>query len=451
MTNKATILIIDDEEGIRDSCSQVLTREGYHANIADNGKAGWEHFKKSPPDIVLLDLKLPGLDGIQVLNKIKKRSFDTPVIIITGFATIGSAVNTMKQGAFDYLAKPFSPQELRVAVKKALDSRKTQEQSLTPSLKTARADDFAMVVGKSRSMAKVLDIVKRVSPTESTVLITGESGTGKELLATEIHNHSPRKNAPLVVVDCGALVETLFESELFGHVKGSFTGANMTKHGRFEVADGGTIFLDEISNISLNIQAKLLRAIQEREVTRIGNTKPISVDIRILAATHENLPDCVRKGKFREDLFYRLSVVPIHIPPLRERKEDIPLLINHFLLKHSKKLGKNFNKPSEKAIKAMLEYEWPGNIRELENTVERAIVLCQKDRIELEDLFYHGISSSPSFLQTAGKNHKSLKEIEKEYIKIVLQSQYGNRTKTAKILGIDRKTLLAKIKKYNLS
>jgi len=450
MTNKATILIIDDEEGIRDSCSQVLNREGYHVNIADNGKAGWERFKKSPTDVVLLDLKLPGLNGMEVLKKIKKTSPDSPVIIITGFATIESAVNTIKRGAFDYLAKPFSPQELRVIVKKALDSRKTQEQSLTFSLKTARADDFAMVVGKSSSMAKVLDIVKRVSPSESTVLITGESGTGKELLANEIHNHSPRKNAPFVVVDCGALVETLFESELFGHVKGSFTGANMTKHGRFEVADGGTIFLDEISNIGLNIQAKLLRAIQEREVTRIGSTKPIKVDIRILAATNENLADCVRKGKFREDLFYRLSVVPIHIPPLRERKEDIPLLLNHFLLKHSKKSGKILNNPSEKAIKAILEYEWPGNIRELENTVERAIVLCQKDRIELEDLFYHGISSSPSFLQPAGKNYKTLKEIETEYIKIVLQSQYGNRTKTARILGIDRKTLLSKIKKHNL-
>jgi len=451
MTNKATILIIDDEEVIRDSCSQVLNREGYLVNIADNGKTGWEHFKKSPTDIVLLDLKLPGLNGMQVLKKIKKESPDTPVIIITGFATIESAVNTIKRGAFDYLAKPFSPQELRVIVKKALDSRKTQEQSLTPSLKTARDDDFTMVVGKSRSMAKVLDIVKRVSPTESTVIITGESGTGKELLATEIHNHSPRKKAPFVVVDCGALVETLFESELFGHVKGSFTGANMTKHGRFEVADGGTIFLDEISNISLNIQAKLLRAIQEREVTRIGSTKPITVDIRILAATNEDLADCVRKGKFREDLFYRLSVVPIHIPPLRERKEDIPLLLNHFLLKHSKKSGKKLTKPSPKATKALLEHEWPGNIRELENTVERAIVLCQKDRIELEDLFYHGISSSRSFLQSTGEGYKSLKEIEKEYIKIVLQSQYGNRTKTAKILGIDRKTLLSKIKKYNLS
>jgi DNA-binding NtrC family response regulator len=451
MTNKATILIIDDEEGIRDSCSQVLNQEGYLVNIADNGKTGWENFKKSPTDVVLLDLKLPGLNGMEVLEKIKKMSPDSPVIIITGFATIESAVNTMKRGAFDYLAKPFSPQELRVIVKKALDSRKTQETSLTPGLKTARDDNFTMVKGKSKSMAKVLDIVKRVSPTESTVLITGESGTGKELLAAEIHNHSPRKNAPFVVVDCGALVETLFESELFGHVKGSFTGASMTKHGRFEVADGGTIFLDEISNISLNIQAKLLRAIQEREVTRIGNTKPITVDIRILAATHENLADCVRKGKFREDLFYRLSVVPIHIPPLSERKEDIPLLLNHFLLKHSKKSGMKLKIPSPKATKALLEHEWPGNIRELENTVERAMVLCQKDRIELEDLFYHGISLRPSFLQPAEEGYKSLKEIEKDYIKIVLQSQYGNRTKTAKILSIDRKTLLSKIKKYNLS
>jgi DNA-binding NtrC family response regulator len=451
MTHKEAILIIDDEEGIRDSCSQVLTQEGYLVNTADNGKTGWEYFKKSPTDVVLLDLKLPGLNGLQILNKIKKESPYTPVIIITGFATIESAVTAIKQGAFDYLAKPFSPQELRVIVKKAMDSRKKQEQSLSPDLKSAGATDFSMVVGKSRSMAKVLDIVKRVSPTESTVLITGESGTGKELLATEIHNHSPRKNAPFVVVDCGALVETLFESELFGHVKGSFTGAYMTKHGRFELADGGTIFLDEISSISLNIQAKLLRAIQEREVTRIGSTKRIKVDVRILAATNENLADCVRKGKFREDLFYRLSVVPVHIPPLRERKADIPLLFDHFLSKHSNKLGRKFQRTSADTKKALIEHKWPGNIRELENTIERAVILCRKDRIELEDLFCHGIGSSQSFLQPVGGRYQNLKEIEKEYINIVLQSQYGNRSKTAKILGIDRKTLISKIKKYNLS
>jgi transcriptional regulator with PAS, ATPase and Fis domain len=308
-----------------------------------------------------------------------------------------------------------------------------------------------MVLGKSKTMKEVLDIVRRVSPAESTVLITGESGTGKELIAREIHKHSLRHNAPFVIVDCGAIVETLFESELFGHVKGSFTGAHETKHGQFEIADGGTIFFDEISTISFNIQAKLLRVIQEREVTRIGSTKPIKVDVRILAATNENLAEAVRKGNFREDLFYRLSVVPLHLPQLRERKEDIPLLVEHFLQKYNKKAKKNVDSISPRAIKALIEYDWPGNVRELENTIERAVVLSKGNGIDREDLMYHGISASSFILSPSGGNYKALDEIEKEYIKAILQAHYGNKTRTAKILGIDRKTLWAKIKKYNLS
>jgi transcriptional regulator with PAS, ATPase and Fis domain len=296
-----------------------------------------------------------------------------------------------------------------------------------------------------------MDIVRRVSATESTVLITGESGTGKELLATQVHNFSFRRNAPFVVVDCGALVEALFESELFGHVRGSFTGAHETKHGRFEVADGGTIFLDEISNISLNIQAKLLRAIQEREITRIGSTQPIKVDVRIIAATNEDLAECVQAGKFREDLFYRLSVVPIHLPPLRERREDIPDLLEHFVHKYNTKANKAIREISAEARKALLDYEWPGNIRELENTIERAVVLSETDQIELSDLLYHGIGSNLSFLKPSGGEYKSMEQMEKEYIQLVLQANHGNRSRTAQVLGIDRKTLLAKIKKYDLT
>jgi transcriptional regulator with PAS, ATPase and Fis domain len=299
-------------------------------------------------------------------------------------------------------------------------------------------------------MARVLDIVRQVSPTESTVLITGESGTGKELIAREIHHHSLRRKALFVVVDCGALVETLFESELFGHVKGSFTGAHETKHGRFEVADGGTIFLDEISNLSLNIQSKLLRVIQEREVTRIGSSRPIKVDVRILAATNEKLEDLVRKEKFREDLFYRLSVVPIHLPPLKERREDIPLLVEHFLQKYNKRAKKNLTSVTSRAIKALQEYDWPGNIRELENTVERAVVLSKTEVIDLEDLMYHGISAGTQSLGPVGGRFRTLEEVEKEYIRTVLRAQYGNKSRAAEILGIDRKTLWAKIKKYGL-
>jgi DNA-binding NtrC family response regulator len=450
MTEKANVLIIDDDEVIQDACGQVLKKEGYTVKEARDGKEGLKLFKKESFDAVLLDLKLPRLNGMEVLSRIKEENPETPVIIITAFATIESAVEATKRGAFDYLAKPFNPEELRFIAKKALNSRKIFFENIYLREELERKSELDMVVGKSKAMEKVLDIVRRVSAAESTVLITGESGTGKELLAREIHNHSLRRNAPFVVVDCGALVETLFESELFGHVKGSFTGAHETKHGRFEVANGGTIFLDEISNISLNIQAKLLRVIQEREVTRIGSTKPIKVDVRILAATNENLADLVRKEKFREDLFYRLSVVPIHLPPLRERKEDVPLLVEHFLQKYNKKARKNINNISSAVKKALMEYDWPGNIRELENTIERAVVLSKGDEIEIDSLIYHGISSSSSLFYPVGGRYKTLEEIEREYIKTVLQAQYGNKSKAAKILGIDRKTLTAKAKKYNI-
>jgi len=444
------MLIIDDEEAIRDSCSQVLKKDGYTVKTAKDGIEGLRLIKNKSFQVVFLDLRLPGIDGMEVLSRIKEENPETPVVIITAYASIESAVEAMKRGAFDYLAKPFSPEELRLITKKALKSREAFFENIYLREELEKKTEFEMVVGRSKTMDKVMDIVRRVAATESTVLISGESGTGKELLAREIHNHSLRKNAPFVVVDCGALVETLFESELFGHVKGSFTGAHETKHGRFEVANGGTIFLDEISNISLNIQAKLLRVIQEREVTRIGSTKPIKVDVRILAATNQELADLVRKEKFREDLFYRLSVVPIHLPPLRERKEDIPLLVKHFLAKYNKRTRKNINNISPEVKRALMEYDWPGNIRELENTVERAVVLSKGNEIELESLVYHGISSGSSFFNPAAGRCKPLDEVEKEYIKAVLQAHYGNKSKAARVLGIDRKTLAAKLKKFNI-
>lgn len=450
MVEKANILIIDDEEAILDSCTQVLKREGHTVKTAKNGDDGLKTFKRELFHLVLLDLKMPGMNGMEVLKRIKEEHPETPVVIITGYASIESAVEAMKMGAFDYIDKPFSPKELRVITKEALKSREIFLENLYLRQELAAKTEFDMVVGKSRVMEDVLDIVKRVSPSESTILITGESGTGKEILAHEIRKHSRRHNRPFVVVDCGSLVETLFESELFGHVKGSFTGAHETKHGRFEVANGGTIFLDEISNISLNIQAKLLRVIQEREVTRVGSSKPIKVDVRIIAATSENLAEAIKEGKFREDLFYRLSVVPVHLPPLRDRKEDIPLLVEHFLQKYNKRAKRNIKSVAPQVKKALMEYEWPGNIRELENTIERAVVLSRGDSLEIETLIYHGISASSKFLDTVGGGTKSLEEVEREYIKNVLRTQNGNKSKTAETLGIDRKTLWAKIKKYNL-
>jgi len=448
MNDPAGVLVIDDEESIRDSMSQVLRKEGYRVKTAVGGREGLNIFGKETFQAVFLDLKLPGVKGMDILTRIKESSPETPVIIITGYTSMESAIEAMKRGAFDYMAKPFTPEAVRVVTKKALESRRLLYENLYLKRELEARTGFEMVVGKSKPMLSVLNIVERVSPTESTVLIIGESGTGKEIIAREIHRHSLRSDSPFVAVDCGALVETLFESELFGHVKGSFTGAHETKHGRFEVANGGTIFFDEISNIALNIQAKLLRVIQEREITRIGSSRPIKVDVRILAATNENLANAVSKGTFREDLFYRLSVVPIHLPPLRERKEDIHPLVQHFLQKYNKRAKKNISGISARAVKALTEYDWPGNIRELENTIERAVVLSKGGGIDLEDLMYHGIPAVSSLQGLRSGKFKSLEKMEKEYITAVLRAHYGNKSRAAAILGIDRKTLWAKIRKY---
>jgi DNA-binding NtrC family response regulator len=450
MGDSPNVLIIDDEESIRDSMTQVLGREGYGVKTAVTGQDGLSQFTAGRFQVVFLDLKLPGLKGLDVLDRLREASPETPVVVITGYASIDSAVEAMKRGAFDYMAKPFTPEEVRVICRKALDSRRLYSGRADLRRRPEAKAQFEMVVGKSRAIQALLDVIWRVSPAETTVLITVESGTGKELIAREIHGHSLRHDGPFVVVDCGALVETLFESELFGHIKGSFTGAHETKHGRFEVADRGTIFFDEIGNISLGIQAKLLRVIQEREITRVGSSKPIKVDVRILAATNEDLAQNVSSGSFREDLFYRLSVVPIHLPALRDRKDDIPLLARHFLQKYAKRARRDIQTISPEAYKALAAYDWPGNIRELENTIERAVVLSRGGGIELDDLMYHGISASSAGIGAVPGRLLSLEEMEKEHIRAVLKSQFGNKSKASAILGIDRKTLWAKIKKFGL-
>ncbi|MDH4196062.1 MAG: sigma-54 dependent transcriptional regulator [Candidatus Aminicenantes bacterium] len=450
MTEAVRILVIDDDEAMLDSIAQVLHKEGFQIRTAPAGKKGLEMFSREAFHCVFLDLKLPGIPGLQVLSRIKEASPETPVTVITGYGTIESAVEAIKLGAFDYMVKPFTPEELRVVTRKALDGRRMHLENISLRTVLRAKSEFEFIVGKGEAITRVLDVVSRVSPTETTILITGESGTGKELIAREIHRRSARRGGPFIAVDCGALVETLFESELFGHVKGSFTGAHETKHGRFELAEGGTIFFDEISNISLNIQAKLLRVIQEREVTRIGSTRPIKVDARILAATNENLAQGVRAGTFREDLFYRLNVVPIHLPPLRERKEDIPLLVSHFLQKYNKKAKRNIEGISPRALKMLTGYDWPGNIRELENTIERAVVLSRGNEIDPEDLICHGIGAGASLFNVSGDGFVTLEEMEKEYIRTVIRAQKGNKTQAAQILGVDRKTLWAKTKKYGL-
>ncbi|MFC1543288.1 sigma-54-dependent transcriptional regulator [Candidatus Neomarinimicrobiota bacterium] len=448
MTVAQNILVIDDEEPIRDSCHQILSKEGYQVDTTADGESGLKKIGKEAFGIVILDLRMPGLHGLDVLKTISEKFPSTVVIVITGYATIESAVKAMKLGAYDFLPKPFTPDELRFIVKRAGEKRELLLENiyLRYELEESLEPD---IIGQSESMQQIVRMVRKVGPTDSTVLITGESGTGKELIAKAIRNHSARKNHPFITVDCGSLVESLFESELFGHVKGSFTGAIATKHGRFELANGGTIFFDEIGNIGTNIQAKLLRAIQEGEIIKVGSSQVIKVDIRIIAATNQDLRQLVNEGGFREDLFYRLSVVPIHLPPLRERPEDIPLLANLFLKKYSLNRKKEIQGITDSAMKALVRYRWPGNIRELENAIERAVVLSESKMIKPDDLLYYGFSVESDNTMTPDEP-KSLEEIEKAHILEALRYFDGHRSQTAQTLGIDRKTLRLKMRRYGI-
>ena len=449
MSRQANILVIDDEESMRDSCQQTLSRDGNRVEVAEDGSRGLAMLERESFDLVILDLKMPGLSGMEVLKKIRERDPEAMVIVITGYATVESAVEAMKRGAYDFIPKPFTPGSLRVIVRRALDRRELALENvlLRGELKASFGPE--VIIGQSESMKKVEELVRKVGPTDTTVLISGESGTGKELVARAIHRHSSRRDKPFVVVDCGSLVENLFESELFGHVKGSFTGATATKYGRFELANGGTLFFDEIGNISINIQTKLLRVLQEREVTKVGSSQVIKVDVRIVAATNKDLQKAVKAGTFREDLFYRLSVVPITLPPLREKRDDIPLLANHFLEKYNKKRRKNIRAISDQAMKALVEYNWPGNVRELENAIERAVVLAENDVVKPSDLLYYGLTVETPSTSDAGGAQRLI-DLEREHIAKTLKMFNGHRGKAAKSLGIDRKTLRVKLKRYEI-
>jgi len=449
VAKKANILVIDDEATMRDSCRQALSRDGNRVEVAEDGLKGLAMLAKESFDLIILDLKMPGLSGMEVLKKIKDSDPEAMVIVITGYATVEFAVEAMKRGAYDFIPKPFTPDSLRVIVKRALDKRTLALENvlLRDELKASLGPD--VILGRSKVMKAVEKLVQKVGPTDTTVLITGESGTGKELIARAIHRYSSRTDKPFVAVDCGSLVENLFESELFGHVKGSFTGAIATKYGRFELANGGTLFFDEIGNVSTNIQTKLLRVLQEREITKVGSSQIVKVDVRIIAATNRDLQKTVKAGTFREDLFYRLSVVPITLPPLRQRRDDIPLLANHFLSKYNKKRGKNIKAISARAMKALVEYDWPGNVRELENAIERAVVLTEDDMIKPSDLLYYGLTAQAPSKSDAGQAQRLI-DVEKEHIARTLKMFNGHRGKTAESLGIDRKTLRVKLKRYGI-
>ncbi len=441
------ILVVDDETTIRTGIAQVLGRREMEVATAADSRAALELLAERPVGIVLLDVKLPDMDGVELLKIIRREYPETEVIMITGYPAIQGAVECIKRGAMDYLVKPFRVDELETLVAKAQDLLIQKHALLSPDESRRQGIDF--IVGQSPAMQKVFAKIRRAAPSDSTVLLTGESGTGKELAARAIHNLSPRRDKEFVPVDCSALVETLLESELFGHVKGSFTGAHQTKHGLFELANHGTFFFDEITNLSLNIQAKLLRVIQEREFMKVGSQKRIKLDIRIIASSNRDLQEAIKAGDFREDLFYRLSVIPIDLPPLRERAGDIPLLVEHFLQKYRERGNREITGISSQAMKMLGAYSWPGNVRELEHTIERIVILEDGDIIRPEHLPSF-ISQRQGEFQVFSDGEYTLEELEKRYIQMILRRTKGRRQDAARILGINRKTLGHKIEKYNL-
>ena len=447
MAFSANILVIDDEESIRAGCIQTLTENGYRVQAADNGRMGLERVAKESFDVILLDLKMPGIPGIEVLKRLKKNDPNSVVIIITAYGTIDSAVEAMKQGAYDFLTKPFTPETLNSLVQRAIDSRLRALEEACVTLALSEETISNTIIGQSNEMAKLILLIKKVAATDSTALIMGETGVGKELVAQTIHRLSKRADRPFVTVDCGVLVESLFESEMFGHTKGSFTGAIETTQGKFDLANGGTIFLDEVANISINMQARLLRVIEEREISKIGSVEKTKVDVRIIAATNKDLANEIDKGSFREDLFYRLNVVPISIPHLRERRQDISLLAKYFLKKISREKKKIVTGISAEAIRSLEMYDWPGNVRELRNTIERLIVTCEGKEISPDDLSFNKFAIASNINSSNGGQ---LAELEREKISKVLRQFNGHKTKAAEYLGINRKTLREKIRKYKI-
>jgi two-component system response regulator HydG len=441
MNAKANILIVDDEAVVRDSLGKWFTEEGYNVDTAMSAKEALLKLPAERWDLALLDIKMPGMDGLELQRKMRETHPEIIIIIMTGYASVETAVQALKEGAYDYITKPFDPDDLTHVIRKALEHYRTKQENLRlrENLEELQAVEL---VGQSEAMRKVVELIRTVAPTDTTVLITGESGTGKELVARAIHNLSMRRYMPLVVIHCGALTETLLESELFGHEKGAFTGAQYRKKGKFEIAEGGTVFLDEISDISLKTQTDLLRVLQEKEITRVGGTQTLKVDFRAVAATNKDLDAKVKEGTFRPDLFYRLNVFEIRVPPLRDRREDIPLLADHFVRKFAHAMNRPFTGVGKAALDLLMHYDWPGNVRELENAIERAMVIGHGAELQAAD-FPLQISTAP---QPA--NGQALEDIERAHILRVLEGCNWNQSMAARVLKIDRVTLYNKIKKY---
>ncbi|HVO80988.1 MAG TPA: sigma-54 dependent transcriptional regulator [Terriglobales bacterium] len=443
MSAPGKLLIVDDELSVRDSLGKWFHEEGYEVGTAESANEALTRMAEGRWDAALVDIKMRGTDGIELQRRLHEIDPGLIVIMMTGYASVETAVTALKNGAYDYVTKPLDPDEIAHLVKKALAHKRTEQENVLLRETVAEVARPEEIVGQSAVMAKVFDAIETVGPTDATVLITGESGTGKELVARAIHQASPRRFHPLVVIHCGALTETLLESELFGHEKGAFTGAQYRKKGKFEIAEGGTVFLDEIGDISLKTQTDLLRVLQEREIVRVGSNQPIKVDFRCIAATNKDLEKLIEEGKFRPDLFYRLNVFRIELPPLRDRRDDIPALVNHFVRKFSLQMNKKITRVSPEAMNLLQQQPWSGNIRELENAVERAMVVAQEPEIKEQDFVFKST--------VANGGPKSLDEMEKSHILRVLESCHWNQTRAAEILDIDRVTLHHKLKKYGWS
>lgn len=450
---KPVILVIDDEKNIRSGLRLLLEDEDYDVREASDGETGLKILKTEPVDLVISDLRLPGLTGEEVVETVHKLYPAVPIIVLTGHGTVDNAVECMRRGAYDFLTKPLNFERLLLLIQRCLDKRllMRKQEELTRELNRLKEQNrFEKLIGKSAPMRHIMEVIAQVAPTKTSVLITGESGVGKELVAQAIHALSERSRKEMISVHCAALSESLLESELFGHEEGAFTGAVSRRKGRFELADGGTLFLDEIGEINQSVQIKILRVLQERSFERVGGEKTIHTDVRVIAATNRNLTEEIRKGNFREDLYYRLNVVNIHVPPLRERQEDIPLLAVSFLHELSKENGKKIDGFDKKALSALYRYEWPGNVRELRNAIESAVVFCKGNLVTVSDL--------PPQIQgsAAGENGLvlapgiSLSDAEKEVILYTLSQCGGNKTKTAEILQIGRKTLHRKLNEYGI-
>ena len=448
------ILIVDDDGSMRHMLSLILKREGYEVQAVGKGSEALNLVASESFDFILSDVVMPGMGGLELLQALKEKKVEATVIMMSAYGNLGTAVEAMKRGAYDYISKPFRPDEVLLALRKAEERENLRKENLRLRREVSREYAFGNIVGKSPKMMQLFDTIKKISEYKTSVLIIGESGTGKEMVARCIHYNSPRNNGPFEAINCGAIPETLLESELFGHEKGAFTDAKKEKRGSFEMAHQGTLFLDEVGEMSLSAQVKLLRVLQEGEVKRLGSERTFTVDVRIIAATIQDLSRAAAEGKFREDLFYRLNVLPVHLPPLRERKEDIPLLVEHFIHKYNEQHGLNTEGAAEDVLARLLEYSWPGNVRELENAIERAMILAQGKKIEADCLPSEVLGTRPSWKKDLWGDEYSIKKasriMEEELIRKALKKTGGNRSHAVKILEISHPALLSKIKEYGI-